>query len=161
MQKLPNGYKVGSPGALVAIVCFFLPWVLQSCGSAPAQEYSGWQLALGSAAAGEKYNGNFFVFLILIFAIAVLALAVMAMRRGYATLGDGISLVGLGGLVLLFLYQQFGTPVPEGSTREILYGLWGEVIGWVLVVLGGVLNFVDSRKPHTTMTGGVRSAGDD
>ncbi len=160
MQKLSNGYKVASPGAAVAIVCFFLPWVLQSCGSAPAQEYSGWQLALGSAAPGEKYNGNFLVFLILIFAIIVLALAVMAMRRAHATLGDGLTLIGLAGLVLLFLYQQFGTPVPEGSTRQILYGLWGEVIGWVLVLLGGILNLVESHRPRTTLPG-VRSAGDD
>jgi hypothetical protein len=147
LTKTPNGYKVASPGVLLILVCFFLPWVLQSCGGAPPQESSGWQLAIGNAAPGERYNGNLLIFLVPLAALVVAALAFRAMRRAYASGWDGYVPTGLGGLMLLFLYLQFGGPVSEGSTRQILYGLWGVVIGWMLVIAGGILNLFDARKP--------------
>jgi hypothetical protein len=150
-SKLSNGYKVSSPGIAIVLVCFFLPWVLQSCGSAPAQEYSGWELAIGDPAAGDGYNGNPLIFLAPVAAIIVGAMAFRAMGRGVISIWDGIVPAGLGGLVLIFLYSQFGGPVAEGSTRQILYGLWGTVIGWLLILVGGVLNLLGANKaPNKT-----------
>jgi hypothetical protein len=145
--KVPNGYKAASPGILVILVCFFLPWVLQSCGNTPPQEYSGWQLALGDPAAGPGYHGNPLIFLIPIVALFIAFLAFRAIRRAALSRWDGYLPTGLSALILLFLFSQFGGPVAEGSTRQILYGLWGEVVGWVLVLAGGVLNLIEGRQP--------------
>jgi hypothetical protein len=141
-----KGYGVSSPGVAIVLVCFFLPWVLQSCGSAPAQEYSGWQLAMGDPAAADGYNGNPLIFLAPVAALIVAAMTVVSISRGSVTILDGIVPTGLSALVLLFLFSQFGNTVPEGSTRQILYGLWGTAIGWLVILVGGIVNFVDSRK---------------
>src|SRR6185503_3060928 len=117
LTKTSSGYKVASPGVLLVLVCFFLPWVLQSCGNAPPQEYSGWQLAVGNAAAGERYNGNLLIFIVPLAAIVVAVLAFRSIQRSYLSLWDGFVPTGLGGLVLIFLFLQFGRPVSEGSTR--------------------------------------------
>ncbi len=134
--KVSSGYKVATPGLGVILICFFLPWVLQSCGNAPPQQYSGWQLAIGNSSIETGYHGNPFIFLVPLTALIVGLLMWRAIRRGYLTPWDGLVPAGLGGLILLYLVVQFGQPVAQGSTRQLLYGLWGVVIGWVLVMAG-------------------------
>jgi hypothetical protein len=143
-KKLSTGYKIASPGLLAALVCFFLPWVLQSCGNAPRREYSGWQLAMGSGEAG-KYTGNFFVFLSLVAIIVLLIFAVQSARRAALKVQDTYGVLLTSVLVLLFLFQQFLTTAPKGVNRELLYGLWGYILGWLLVLIGGVVNLVEQR----------------
>jgi len=145
--QVSNGYKAASPGVLVVLVCFFLPWVLQSCGGAPPEQSSGWQLALGDTSAADGYHGNPFIFLIPLFALLIGFFAYRSISRGTLSRWDGYLPIGLGALILVFLYAQFGGPVAEGSTRELLYGLWGEVVGWLLILVGGILNIFEARQP--------------
>jgi len=55
----------------------------------------------------------------------------------------GVLLASL--LVLVILFQQFLTTPGKGVNRELLYGLWGYILGWLLVLIGGVVNFVERR----------------
>jgi hypothetical protein len=144
-KKLPTGYKIASPGLLAALVCFFMPWVLQSCGNEAPREYSGLQLALGNGEAG-KYTGNFFVLLSLVAIIVLLVFVFRAADRGSLTVWDTYGVVLTSVLVLLFLFQQYLTTPPKGVTREILFGLWGFIFGWLLVLIGGVVNVVERRS---------------
>lgn len=144
--KLSTGYKIASPGMIVALICFFLPWVMQSCGNQPMQEYSGQQLAMGNGGGENGYNGNPLVLLTMIAVFVIIYFAIQSSRRAALTTRDTYGVVGTGVLVLLFLFQQFLTAPGEGVNRQVLYGLWGYILGWLLILIGGVVNTVERRK---------------
>lgn len=146
IAKTSKGHKVGSAGAALAIVCFFLPWMLASCGGQTAS-FNGWQLAAGTTMGGyyaQQVPGKAVLFLVLLAALAVIALAYLAWRRGHLTQIDGYGPIGLGGLALLILLITFsgakGQAAQQGVDIEYQYGLWGVVIGYIGTIIGGVLN---------------------
>ena len=143
LKKLSSGYKIASPGLALSLIFFFLPWVLQSCGNEPMQPYSGFQLAIGSSAEGEGYKGNIFVLLSLIALFVILFFAIQHSRSGSLTTRDTYGVLGTSILVLLMLFQQFLTAPSEGVNRQVLYGLWGYIVGWLLILIGGVVNIVE------------------
>lgn len=142
LKKLSSGYKIASPGMGMAFVFFFLPWVLQSCGNEPMQQYSGLQLAIGNSAQGEGYKGNIFVLLTLAALFVILFFAVQYTRSGVLTARDTYGVLVTSVFVLLVLFQQFLTAPSEGVNRQVLYGLWGYIVGWLLILIGGVVNLV-------------------
>jgi hypothetical protein len=148
-KKLSTGYKIASPGLIIALICFFLPWVLQSCGNQPMQEYSGLQLAAGNGGGENGYNGNPFVLLTLVAIFVLIFFAVRASRRASLGARDTYGVIGTSLLVLVFLFQQYLTPPGEGVNRQVLPGLWGYIAGWLLVLIGGVVNTVEKNKGRT------------
>ncbi len=146
-KKLSSGYKIATPGLLSTIVLFFLPWVLTSCGTDPMQEYSGWQLAVGDRASGEGYSGNIIVLLFLVASIVLLFFAFRSLQRASLTAMDGFGVAVTSVIILLLLFQQFLTTPGEGINREILYGLWLYIVGWVVVLIGGVVNIMERKNP--------------
>ena len=154
--NLSNGHKVSSLGAGVAVLCFFLPWVMVSCGNQPIASFSGWQLAagtsVGSGFGASQLPGTPILFLALLAGAVVLALAYLALRRGRLTRLDGFGPIGLGSLTLLVLFAQFNTMQGEmgqqGVTATTQYGLWGTVLGYLAVVAGGIMNV---RQPTQTV----------
>jgi hypothetical protein len=145
-KRLSTGYKLASPGLILALICFFLPWVMQSCGDQPLQEYTGLQLAIGNGGGDNGYNGNPFVLLTLIAIFVVLFFAIRYTRHGSLGIRDtwGVLITSL--LTLLFLFQQYLTTPDEGVNREVLPGLWGYVAGWLFVLIGGVVNTVERNR---------------
>jgi len=153
LTKLSRGYKVGSGGAAVAILSFFLPWVLVSC-SGQQVRMSGWQLAAG-ATAGEGYgaqqtSGDPLLFLVLFAGIGVLALAYRAYERGKVTQADGYGLIGLGALPLAILLYRFSGLQDQaalyGFVVRYQLGFWGVVVGYIAVVIGGIMDLVELGK---------------
>lgn len=148
LAKLPKGHKVASPAATIAILCFFLPWILVSCSGQPIKSFSGWELAAGTSMAigfgqAQEIPGNPILFLVLLAGLGVLALAYFALQRGAATKLDGWGLIGLGALPLLVLLPQLGgqnEAAQQGIQIDYQYGLWGVILGYIAVIVGGVLN---------------------
>ncbi len=145
-RKLSTGYKITSPGLGLALIFFFLPWVLQSCGNEPMREYSGLELAIGNGAEAGKYTGNIFVLLTLIALLVILFFVIQFAKRGSLTGQDTYGVMGISILVLVLLFQQFVSAPGEGINRKVLYGLWGYIIGWLLILIGGVVNAVEQKK---------------
>ncbi len=148
LKKLSTGYKIASPGLLVALVCFFLPWVLQSCGNEPMRQYSGWQLAIGSGAEGDGYTGNLFILLSLVAVFVLSIFVIRSTRHASLTARDTYGVLVTSVVVLFFLFQQFLTNPAKGLNRELLYGLWGFIIGWLLILIGGVVNTVEQHNSN-------------
>ena len=144
-KKLSTGYKIASPGLLMTIVFFFMPWVLQSCGTEPKRPYSGLQLAVGSGEAG-RYTGNIFVLLTLVAIFVILIFVIRSTQRASLTVWDTYGVLVTSLVVLLILFQQFLTTPAKGVNRELLYGLWGFITGWLLILIGGVVNIVERRR---------------
>ncbi len=148
IEKSSKGHKVGSSGAALAILCFFLPWMMVSCGG-QITEVNGWDLAsgtvVGSGFAAQQIEGQPILYLVLLAAFGVLALAYFAFKRGSLTpVMDGYGLIALGAVPLLILFFQFSgvkdQAAQQGVYIEYQFGLWGIVIGYIAAIAGGVLN---------------------
>lgn len=172
LNALPKGHKVASPAAAIAMVCFFLPWVLVSCGNQPITSLSGWELAAGTTLEwmGQKLSpipGRPLLFLVFLAGIGVLALGYLALRRGSVRKLDGWGLIALGGLPLLALLTLLSgqneavEALQEGSdmmAKDLIkvdtqYGLWGVILGYIAVIAGGILNLRESRSVRFVSVG--------
>jgi len=155
--KLSNGHRLASPAAVFAILFFFMPWMFASCGTQAIGSFSGWDLASGTTMdtgfGAERMPGNPILFLILLSALVVLGLAYFAWQRGRTNKLDSFGLIGLGILPLALLYLALSgareDAASEGILIEFMYGLWGTVISFIVVVIGGALNL---RKPAPSET---------
>jgi len=151
VSKLSTGHKVGGSGALLAIICFFLPWVLVSCGG---QEYSinGWKLAAGGTIGQGMYasqiNGKGIFFLVLLAGIIIIALVYMGYKRGTLNFLDGYGLIALGALPLVILLIEMPNLKDQANQQGLYvdyqFGLWAVVIGYIASIIGGALNL---KKP--------------
>ena len=148
VEKSSKGHKVGSSGAALAILCFFMPWLLVSCGN-ETSKVNGWDLAsgtiIGSGFTAQQIDGEPIFFLVLLAAFGVLALAYFAFKRGSRTPAmDGYGLIALGIVPLLILLIQFSGVKDQAAQQGILveyqFGLWGTTIGYVGAIIGGILN---------------------
>jgi len=156
-----RGHSISFSGALVSLICFFLPWMTVSCGQ-KVTTLTGIQLALGGTIPTnmepEKRNGDIFILLALLAAVAAIVVVILAWRRGAASRTDGYWLLGLGGLALLILAGKFASNQTDtsGDVDVIVQyhaGFWGAVLGYVLVFVGGVISLLQSRnraKPTLT-----------
>ncbi|MCE7918826.1 MAG: hypothetical protein DYG85_04820 [Chloroflexi bacterium CFX1] len=148
IEKSSKGHKVGSSGASLAILCFFLPWILVSCGGQTAK-VNGWDLAsgtvIGSGFGAQQIEGKPILFLVFLAAFGVLYLAYTAFKRGsLIPTMDGYGLIALGAVPLLILFISFSgakdQAAQQGIYIEYQVGLWGTVIGYIAAIAGGVLN---------------------
>lgn len=147
LKKLSTGYKITSPGLITALTCFFMPWVLESCGNQPMQPYTGWQIAIGPIGTAEGgYGGNPFVLLSFVALLVLVIFVIRSARRASLTRRDTYGVLVTSVVVLLILYWLFLTTPPEWLNREILPGLWGYIVGWLLILIGGVVNTVERHS---------------
>ncbi len=148
IEKSSTGHKFSLSGGILVIICFFLPWVLVSCGGASVR-LSGIQIAAGSS-IGEGYYatkipGRPVIFLVFLAALGALALGYMAWKRGaLQTNLDGYGLIALGVIALLILLMEFSGEKDRANQMGTLYqyqiGIYGVVIGNILLIIGGVVN---------------------
>ena len=158
-QHVSTGYKISTSGAIVAIIFFFMPWVFTSCGTIGVEQ-SGLDLALGStvdmgwlAGGVQKIPGEPIMFLVLIAAFIILFLSFLAYKRGqFNLLLDGLGPISLGALPLLVLFGAFVGMQSEAAQYNVYveykFGLWAVVLGYIAVIIGGILNIVESRTPR-------------
>lgn len=148
LDKSSTGHKTGSSGASLVIVCFFMPWILVSCGAGQPMQFSGWDLAAGTTVntgfGTEKLPGTPAIFIIIFAALAAIVLAYLAYQRGHITSLDRFGLIGLGSVPLITMFSQL-SKLSEQATREGFlvenqFGLWGCVLGLILMLAGGVIN---------------------
>jgi len=156
LKDLPTGYKVASPAALVAMVCFFMPWVLVSCGNQPLVSLSGWELTVGTTVTvfgqTSEVAGSPMLLIVLLAGLGVFVLMYLFYRTGVLTKLDGWGLVSVGVISLIVLivtilqrFQEVSERFQEAVQVEYQYGFWGVVLGYAAVILGGVMNIMSER----------------
>lgn len=141
MLKFLGRFLSGS-GAVLAMLFFFLPWVLVSCNGEPIGTVSGWELAAGVDIGGQHTDGSPVLFLLLLLAVAALAIAA-AVRQpvvfAVAEVGIGISAM----LLMLLMYVQMRHDLLDNGMGFIQtspqIGLIGSLLGYLMVSGGGVL----------------------
>ncbi len=160
-----KGRFISGPAALLVLFLFFLPWVTVSCNGLPIGEFSGFDLALGSklvALAGQTgliapgtLSGDQLLFIMPLVALIVLGLFILAVAsQKAAKLAAGGSLIaGLSGiLVLLLRWLQLSDSDVMFFEITIQPGLWGTVLGLLLIVIGSVVELLLPGKMAVSTT---------
>ncbi|MGB8658188.1 MAG: zinc ribbon domain-containing protein [Candidatus Zixiibacteriota bacterium] len=140
-ESIENKSVFLSPaGAVIALICFFLPWVKFSCSGIE-------QTVSGSQIGGELW---------IIFAASVIILVVFYLFRNQKQLDKACPVVILSSLaglaVLLFKFLKFATPQKtEFGTitlkdigLSIQFGAVGTVIGLLMALIGS--GFLKSQE---------------
>jgi len=126
------GTRVGMIGALVVLVCFFLPWV-RSCGG----DQSGLDLA-----TSPYVEGNLLFFLTPLTALLVLGLLGWANNRGlFVRMQAGrISLVLTAPGLVPVLDLFFMAYTRAEGLLQPLYGLWATLVSQLMMLAGAVVD---------------------
>jgi hypothetical protein len=168
LRGLTLGRKVSVSGALLALFCFFLPWMELSCSGMRVTTVSGMDMAANSSQAD---SAGWMLFLVPLAALSVLVTVYLAL--GIPTLRAHISatfesIEALVGLVVTsrvyFVIQDamqdaiqnarnssdlaLPIPTPEFFLRFV-YGYWGTLAGFVAVIVGALWDWKESQsKPR-------------
>jgi len=149
---LKLGHKISFSGALLAIISFFLPWVMVSCNGQTLAEMSGWQLSVGSVdmqalGTSDVGQGSPILFVVLFAAILVIGLIVFIFFKGRIGKVDAPVLIGLSAVAMLVLvvYLISSSSDIQGGEYGIevkpMIGLFTIFIGYLAVLVGGVFCF--------------------
>jgi pSer/pThr/pTyr-binding forkhead associated (FHA) protein len=151
--SLSSGSKLIGAAAAIAIICFFMPWVVVSCGGESLASFSGWQIASGGTIhtpfGSEDYEASPWLFVVLLCPIVCLAVLLVVYRLGAKIRIATFSAIALATVSLLTLLGGFAggqsQSAESGITMELQYGFWGSVLANVAIVLGAVLDLVEGR----------------
>jgi hypothetical protein len=148
-SKLTKGNKIIGPAGIVALVCFFMPWVLVSCENQPVASFTGMQLAaggrVGSGLGAQPLRGSPELFLVLFAAAGCIALVYLAYRGRMAVRRAAAFAIGLAALSLLLMFAKFAGAPGQTSQMgaavklDLQYGFWGSVLANLAIVAGGVI----------------------
>ncbi len=153
-------FHIPLPGALLALLAFFLPWISVGCAGLFTLEGTGFDLAsgsffeelasLGGNTGGQVDTGIFpILWAIPVVAVVSIALVYLTMRSpasenrtsmGHILLG----LVGIGALAAIW-YQTRGSG-EASEFVEFKYGIWLTLGGLLIMLVGGILSYLEVRQ---------------
>ncbi len=160
-------YHIPLPGAVLALIAFFLPWLSVGCAGLLTVEGSGFDLATGAffEAIGAALGGGempvdpgIFRALWLIPAAAVISLALVLVTRrrpemeSRTGLGHvAVGLLGFAGLLFIWLQTRNlggGSELSAltGELVQMKYGVWLTVAALLIIVVGGVVSWMGARS---------------
>jgi len=150
LKKFAPGYWLASPAAILVLICFFLPWVLDSCDQSTV---SGWEAATDP---GELTSGRLIIVAPPFSALLVLILAYRNYRRRRLTWLDGCAPAFLG----LLSWSLLAFLLSGAKFADCRYGLFGTIGGLIGIMLGGLLNLGLKFTATESATEGAEN-GDD
>lgn len=152
-----SGHFFAIPGAVLAIVSFFLPWISLSDSVKVLATLSGVQIGigsiLGSSDGGVIFQGSAIIYSVPVIGVVVLLLALIALRRGIITELIGFFSVSAGVMMFLILLVQFSKAAETAAREDVLLnnqvGLITAYLAMIALVAGGVqyIRIVTDRKP--------------
>lgn len=153
-MKLPGGYRIATPAAVILLVFFFLPWMTVSCAGQPLGSFSGMSLAISSST--QDIGGMPDLFLIPLAGIIILVFAYLAVKRArLETNLDVYGLVALGVLPILDLLIRFAATgrnaAQMGLDVHFEFGFFGIILGLIGVIGGAVYNWTLVSARQETM----------
>ena len=160
-----KGRFISGPAALLVLFLFFLPWVSVSCNGLPIGEFSGFDLALGSKLvdlAGQTgliapgtLSGDQLLFIMPLIALIVLGFFILAVanQKTAKVAAWGSMIAGLSG-ILVFLLRWLQLSDSDTMFFEITIqpGLWGTVLGLLLIVIGSIVELLLPGKTAVATT---------
>ena len=151
IRGLTTGRKISGSGALLVLLCFFLPWVRMSCGVEITA--SGLDLAANSP---DPDAPSWLLFLVPIMAIAVLWTIYTVLDKG-SVKDRAVAIrelifgaVGFLPTISVYISLQNARNDPAnlglGYLFELMYDYWGTVLGWIGVIVGAWLDLKEEQR---------------
>lgn len=155
---LPKGNKIIGPASAIALICFFMPWVLVSCNDQPVATLTGWQLAAGVTPSATSPNAppveaSPILFVVLLAALASLALVFFVYQRRLTLRKAAYAALALAGVSLLVLLAKFANAETQTGQAGIeiqlrlQYGFWGTVLAQFANIAGAFINLKEQETP--------------
>ena len=142
------GRGITATGVLLAFVMFFMPWVLVSCGGNELGTLSGYRLAVGFEVEGRSFGGTSLLFLTWAFLLASL-LVVFVVPSGKIRGVLGVVFGILSTIVVMIVYSHLKQEVKQlGEILQVHIrgGLIGTMLGYLLMIVGGVVDFISGEE---------------
>ncbi|HRS51452.1 MAG TPA: hypothetical protein P5067_03370 [Candidatus Marinimicrobia bacterium] len=149
-EKKDSKIFLSPAGAIIALICFFLPWVRFSC------------MGETKNASGADLGGLFWV----VFAAAIFIVVIFFVfqkRKELAKSKSFILIASLAALVIILIQYvrfssgkqtEFGRIRPQDIGLTIQFGSIGTVIGFILSLIGSFfLNQKDTNEELTSKDG--------
>lgn len=141
--SLTPGRISTSLGAILVIICFFLPW---------ARGCTGYEYARMGIEAVEGGSDPSIELLLL---LAIPTLGIISLVLIWASRQGGLSslLSAIGGAIsLLVLHSKSDVPIERYQE-----GVWGTVVGFILIAIGSVmeLSFAEEESKTTSLFGSI------
>ncbi len=160
-----SAHMIAVPGAVAAIIAFFLPWI--GFGGTSVTPLTGLRIGASPVVAMgegvEVFRGSWISYLAPIVGLIVLGLVFFAYRRKYVTPKDGFITLGFSLITLLTLWGRFARARFEAETvgvdLQFQYGLILTYLALMaLAVAGGLyIRAVTARDPAFRNTLGALS----
>ncbi len=151
-QKPKLSPKWASIGASIAILCFFMPWAMASCGGMSVQ-VSGWQVSTGNYLEGYQPQAYPGFFLILVFALLGFV-SLMGNRTG-AIVAVASGIAGLIGMII-FSSGLNNEANANYITVSLMVGYYGEWLGFLTMAGLGIYSLTQGASPIGAGTPGYQ-----
>ena len=153
-----KGYHLASPGAIIALLSFFLPWFVVSGCQGDTTTVSGVDAVklMADSSTGVIYKLQYSVpaLVIPLLALFVLFMAGWAWGRGRVGKRDIMTVTGSG--VMLTLILAWYLFLLRDTILQIRYGFGGELFAAALLLMGGLLNWqVYQQRQGETLEGEI------
>ena len=161
-----NGHAFAIPAAVIAIISFFLPWLLFADAARSLASLTGLQIASGaliSTGESEIFSGSPIAFLVPASGAIVLLSVILSIRRGFVKELDGFVAIGLSLLTVLIIWGRFNEAQKfaeeSGISIHLQVGLLGAYLSLLGLIVAGAmyLRTVGQRKPEFQATLGAWS----
>jgi ABC-type glycerol-3-phosphate transport system permease component len=138
-NPIKRGVYTAVAGALLAFLSLTTPWITFSGKKVASQTISG--LGIADQLSGI---GKLAPYILIILAVITLGLAAFAWRHKHSPTLDSFGFITIGALGLFLLLWQVSAvrrQILEGgyTTTRYQIGLWGIILGFFLVLLGGIM----------------------
>lgn len=166
LSKLTRGNKIVGTAASIAVICFFLPWVLVSCGGQPVASINGWQLAAGGSVntgyVSQPIPDSPVLFLVLLAALVALATVYLVYKDQLEARRAAVMATISGAVALFTLFIRLSgaqSQTSMGVSVQLEVGFWGTVLAHVGIIVGAVLDLRAATGGQAAGAGDAPPAG--
>lgn len=162
-----SGHIIAMPAAIVAIACFFLPWIAYVAENTFLLSMTGLEIATGSTivtgGGATLFRGSSMAYLLPLAGILTLVMALLAWRRGYPSRWDGFGMIGLGLVTAVIIWIKVTSMVKlaetAGVTLQYQYGLILSFLALLAFIVAGVLHVRTAAKRDPSLQGTIGAWG--
>ena len=150
INQIPKvGPKWASIGAILVLFCFFMPWLMVSCGGITVKA-SGWQLSTGNFGSGYQNQVQAYPAIFLILLVGLIGFVCLNGKRSGAIAAIVSGLAGVIGMIV------FSANLSSQSTYyvQVSYevGYYGEWLGFLIMIGVGIFAFRQMSPQSSIVT---------
>ncbi|MCJ7625825.1 MAG: hypothetical protein MUO76_20220, partial [Anaerolineaceae bacterium] len=135
-----TGQIVGIAAGALAIIAFFLPWVVLVDNVKTLASLTGWQISSGALLASSEgdtlFRGSPVSYIVPIIGVIILVGALIAFWRGRVNRWDGLGTIAISVVAFFIIWVQFGAAGSLAAEGGVLVQSQIGMIGVWLALLG-------------------------